>query len=174
MDFKIRRVKKTDVDPLNKFFVEVITHTFKQEGAAHLQEDIKDEIQDKLEKLDKAFNGHSSTDFFVAETKGQIIGTISVNPRGDFSKQHLPLPSEDILEIACLYIKPTFQSMGVGKLLLNYARSVLKDRGYQAYILDSGYKNAQKVWEHLLGKPEKVLINFWGNDTDHMFWYKRL
>ena len=174
VELKIRAVKKDDTEKLTAFFQEVISHTFLNEGLGHLHDDIADEINDKLEKVKNALKETPSIKFFLVEDNETIVGTVSINPRGEFSKKHLPLDSQEVPEIASLYIKPAYQSMGIGKMLLHHALSVLKESGYQAYILDSGYKKAQKIWQHLLGEPKIILKNFWGSGNDHMFWYQRL
>lgn len=159
---------------LEAFFLEVITDTFVKEGIELSHDDFKEETLDKLEKVEDALKSRNSTVFFLAESGGQIVGTVSINPRGAFSKKEMPLDSIDVLEIACLYVKPEYQSKGIGTKLLNHARSTLKDYGYKTFILDSGYKEAQKIWEHRLGKPDKVLMDYWGKNRPHMFWYKQL
>ncbi|HPF17722.1 MAG TPA: GNAT family N-acetyltransferase [Thermotogota bacterium] len=170
----IRPVKSDDMERLTAFFTEVISHTFFSEGLYYLHDDITDEIKDKLEKAMHSLTEKPAIQFFIAEADDMIIGTVSINPRGAFSKKHLPIGSQEVPEIASLYIKPTYQSMGIGKRLLHHAKLTLQEQGYQFFILDSGYKQAQKIWRHLLGAPEKILKNFWGSSNDHMFWYQQL
>lgn len=174
MDFKLRNVQASDMKKLNAFFDEVIEHTLLKEGIACSQEEIEEEINDKMIKVKDSLKENSLTDFFMAEIDGVIIATISINPPGEFSKQHMGSKAENVLEIASLYVKPTYQSRGIGKQLLSYAVRDLKARGYKGFLLDSGYKEAQKVWQHLLGKPDIVLKDFWEAGADHMFWYKSL
>lgn len=174
MEILIKPVKSDDVERLKAFFAEVISHTFFSEGLDYLHDDITDEINDKLEKAKHSLTEKPAIQFFIAEANDTIIGTVSINPRGAFSKKHLPLDSQEVPEIASLYIKPMYQSMGIGKKLLHHAISVLKESGYPFFTLDSGYKKAQKIWQHLLGEPEKILKNFWGSGNDHMFWYQQL
>ena len=174
MDFNIRPVKTDDQTDVIVFFKEVILDTLKKEGIEFSQEEFVEEIEDKTQKFEQGLDKNSVSEFFLAESEGRILGTVSVNERGEFSKKQLPKISDDILEIASLYVKPDYQSKGVGKKLLNHAVAFLKKRGDETYILDSGYKNAQKVWEHLLGKPTKVLPDFWEKGCDHQFWYVRI
>lgn len=174
MDFKLRPVQENDMENLNAFFDEVIKHTLKKEGILCSQEEIIEEINDKMIKVKDSLKENSLTVFLLAEMDGEIIGTLSINPPGEFSKEHMGSKAENVLEIASLYIKPSYQSRGIGKQLLSYAVKDLKARGYKEFLLDSGYKEAQKVWQHLLGKPDIVLKDFWEAGTDHMFWYKPL
>lgn len=174
MKYKLRAVHSNDIDHLNNFFDNVIKHTLKKEDVACSQEQINEEINDKMIKAQDSLKAQSLTDFFIAEMDGEIIATISINPTGNFSRKHLGSKAENILEIATLYVKPSYQSKGIGKRLLNHAMGILKARNYQAFVLDSGYKEAQKVWQHLLGQPDIVLKDFWEAGADHMFWYKQL
>jgi len=174
LDFKLRNVQASDMKKLNSFFDEVIEHTLLKEGIACSQEEIEEEINDKMIKVKDSLKENSLTAFLMAEIDGVIIATISINPPGEFSKQHMGSKAENVLEIASLYIKPSYQSKGIGKQLLSYAVEDLKARGYKGFLLDSGYKEAQKVWQHLLGKPDIVLKDFWEAGADHMFWYKEI
>ena len=146
----------------------------KKEDILCSQDEINEEINDKMIKAQNSLMENSPTVFLLAEMDGEIIATISINPPGEFSKKHMGSKTENVLEIASLYVKPSYQSRGIGKQLLNYATRELKTRGYKAFLLDSGYKEAQKVWQHLLGKPDIVLKDFWEIGADHMFWYKPL
>ncbi len=172
LDFKLRTVHANDMKKLNAFFEEAIKHTLIKDGIVCSQEEINEEINDKMIKAQESLKEGSLTDFFLAEIDGEMIATISINPPGDFSKKHMGSKAENIMEIASLYVKPAYQSKGIGKQLLNHAIRELKARCYKAFLLDSGYKEAQKVWQHLLGKPDIVLKDFWEAGADHMFWYK--
>jgi len=174
LDYKLRTVHTNDIKKLNSFFDEVIKHTLKKEGILCSQEEINEEINDKMIKVQNSLKENSLTVFLLAEMDEEMIATISINPPGEFSKKHMGSKAENVLEIASLYIKPTYQSKGIGKQLLNYATGELKARGHKGFLLDSGYKEAQKVWQHLLGKPDIVLKDFWEAGADHMFWYKDL
>src|SRR6056297_255245 len=174
LDYILRTVQKEDKENLKAFFDGVIRHTLKKEGVVCSQEEINEEINDKMIKAQNSLKEKSRTVFLMAEMDGEIIATISINPPGKFSKQHMGSKTENVLEIASLYVKPSHQSRGIGKQLLTYATGELKTRGYKAFVLDSGYKEAQKVWQHLLGKPDVVLKDFWEVGADHMFWYKQL
>lgn len=174
MDFIIRQVKQDDTTELLSFFREVITDTFAKEGVADLIDDIEIEVKDKSDKLLKSFDPNSLFQFFVAEKDGGIIGTLSVNEPGQFSREHLKEKVEGVLEIGSVFVKPECQSRGVGKRLLCHAIEYLRSSGYKSFALDSGYFNAQKIWGHILGKPEVILENFWGNGVDHMFWLKEI
>ena len=174
MDFKLRTVQADDMKKLNVFFDEVIKHTLKKEGILCSQEEINEEINDKMIKVQNSLKENSLTVFLLAEMDEEMIATISINPPGEFSKKHMGSKAENVLEIASLYIKPTYQSKGIGKQLLNYATGELKTRGHKGFLLDSGYKEAQKVWQHLLGKPDIVLKDFWEAGADHMFWHKEI
>jgi len=174
LDYKLRSVQTDDITKLKVFFDEVIKHTLKKEDILCSQDEINEEINDKMIKAQNSLMENSPTVFLLAEMDGEIIATISINPPGEFSKKHMGSKTENVLEIASLYVKPSYQSRGIGKQLLNYATRELKTRGYKAFLLDSGYKEAQKVWQHLLGKPDIVLKDFWEIGADHMFWYKPL
>src|SRR6056297_2123924 len=174
LDYILRTVQKEDKENLKAFFDGVIRHTLKKEGVVCSQEEIDEEINDKMIKIQNSLKENSLTTFLMAEMNGEIIATISMNQPGEFSKKHMGSKTENVLEIASLYVKPSYQSRGFGKQLLTYATRELKTHCYEAFLLDSGYKEAQKVWQHLLGKPDIVLKDFWEVGADHMFWYKQL
>lgn len=174
MNYQIREVLLSDEVSLRFFFEEVISHTIEKEGIVDFVDDIGDEIEDKMEKFSLALRENTRFRFFVAIKEETIIGTVSINELGDFAKQHIDVDPKKVLEIGSVYVKPDYQSLGVGKKLLTHALVILKQGGCQYYLLDSGYIRAQKTWWHLLGEPYKILKDFWGNGYDHMFWYKEL
>ncbi|QQE73821.1 hypothetical protein KDJ56_18390 [Brevibacillus composti] len=62
------------------------------------------------------------------------------------------------------------QRRGIGSLLLNLMICPLQARGIGEFCLDSGYKEAQKVWKKRLGEPNYVLRDYWGEGFDHLIW----
>jgi len=170
LNFKIRPVKTDDRNDLRAFFIGVLVDTLLKEEIEFTQKMLDEEIEDKMTKFQQALDKNAVSEFFLAESDEQILGMVSVNKRGEFSQEQLPTISNDVLEIASLYVQPDYQHIGIGKRLLSHAVAFLKERGDEAYILDSGYKNAQKIWGHLLGEPIKVLPDFWEKGCDHMFW----
>jgi len=42
------------------------------------------------------------------------------------------------------------------------------------FCLDSGYKKAQSIWQKKFGKPDFILEHFWGENSHHMIWKRKL
>lgn len=66
---------------------------------------------------------------FVIEVDGEIAGFSSVGPNRD------PDISDEIAELCALYIHPSFQRKGLGKLLSDFSLTKLQDSGYSTATL---------------------------------------
>ncbi|RUS46214.1 GNAT family N-acetyltransferase [Cohnella sp. AR92] len=172
---EIRRPEGSDSKELNDFFHLVLTDTFEKEGISHLTEDREQEFQGKLDYLrsDLASNGRDRR-FYLAIHQGRIIGTIESGPSSKLIRDLTKGELEHLPEIGTIFVHPDFQGRGVANRLLEAAYRCLLGRGIAEFCLDSGYKNAQRIWTKKFGAPAYVFPDYWGNGTDHMIWRSRI
>ncbi|MBE7103572.1 GNAT family N-acetyltransferase [Bacillus cereus] len=174
---EIRRPNSDDIDELYLFFRIVIMNTYKNEGLSQLLDDIENEINTKKQYLKSDFESNGENRYFLlAIDKGndKIIGTIEVGPASALINSCTGGVLKDLYEIGTVFVLKEYQRKGIGSLLLNAMFLTLLGKGITEFYLDSGYKNAQKIWKKKFGEPSYVLKDYWGESSDHMIWKKSL
>jgi GNAT superfamily N-acetyltransferase len=168
---EIRRPRMEDIEELNKFFRIVITDTFRREGLAGLMDDIKAEIESKINylQLDLDSNGEKRY-FLIALAENKIIGTIEYGPASELIIECTEGKLGNLVEVGTVFILPDYQRQGIGNRLLAEMLQTLKGRGIVDFCLDSGYKTAQTIWKRKFGEPDYLLKDYWGQGQDHMIW----
>ncbi|WP_430929631.1 GNAT family N-acetyltransferase [Lysinibacillus capsici] len=78
------------------------------------------------------------------------------------------------LEIGTVFVHPDYQNRGIGTMLLQKMLLTLENRRVPSFCLDSGYKQAQMIWQKKFGQPDFVLENYWGANSHHMIWKRTL
>ncbi|WP_002147617.1 GNAT family N-acetyltransferase [Bacillus cereus] len=174
---EIRRPNSDDIDELYMFFRIVITNTYKNEGLSQLLDDIENEINTKKQYLKNDFDSNGESRYFLLAldtNNDKIIGTIEVGPASTLINSCTDGVLKDLYEIGTVFVLTEYQRKGVGSLLLNTMFLTLLGKGITEFCLDSGYKNAQKIWKKKFGEPSYVLKDYWGGASDHMIWKKDL
>ena len=64
--------------------------------------------------------------FWVAESRGDLVGCIGLRPHGPATG-----------ELGRLYVRPLFRGRGVGRLLVEQALAAAADAGYRRVVLDT-------------------------------------
>jgi GNAT superfamily N-acetyltransferase len=171
INIEIRRPRKRDIEELNQFFSKVIRDTFDKEGLSELLDDMKAEINSKIHylKTDLKSNGENRY-FFIALYENEIIGSIEYGAVSELITSCTEGALSNWVEIGTVFVHPDYQRRGIGTLLLNVMLLTLQNRGINEFCLDSGYKNAQKVWKKKFGEPDYLLKDYWGLGSDHMIW----
>lgn len=171
INVEIRRPRAEDIEELNQFFSKVIRDTFDREGLSELLDDMKDEIESKKQylKTDLDSNGENRY-FLIALYENEIVGSIEYGPVSELITTCTEGAYRDDIEIGTVFVHPDYQRRGLGTLLLNLMLLTLQNRGINEFCLDSGYKNAQKVWKKKFGEPDYLLKDYWGAGSDHMIW----
>ncbi|PEA55102.1 GNAT family N-acetyltransferase [Bacillus pseudomycoides] len=170
---EIRRPRIEDIEKINQFFITTIKDTFAGEGLSELLDDIENEIENKKEYLKCDFDSNGKNRYFLiaADTSSnKIIGTIEYGPASELINSCTNKVIKDLPEVGTVFVHPNYQRRGIGNLLLNVLFLTLLSRGIKEFCLDSGYKNAQKVWEKKFGEPDYLLKDYWGDGFDHMIW----
>lgn len=72
------------------------------------------------------------------------------------------------------FVHPNYQNRGIGTMLLQKMLLTLENRRVPSFCLDSGYKQAQMIWQKKFGQPDFVLENYWGANSHHMIWKRTL
>ncbi|MDM5438951.1 GNAT family N-acetyltransferase [Bacillus hominis] len=174
---EIRRTNSDDIDELYLFFRIVITNTYKNEGLSQLLDDIENEINSKKQYLKNDFDSNGESRYFllaIDTNNDKIIGTIEIGPASTLINSCTGGVLKDLYEIGTVFILPEYQRKGIGSLLLNAMFLTLLGKGITDFCLDSGYKNAQKIWKKKFGEPIYALKDYWGESSDHMIWKKSL
>ncbi|MEI5907464.1 GNAT family N-acetyltransferase [Bacillus spongiae] len=174
-NIEIRRPRSEDSIELNQFFSTVIKDTFAKEGLSEMHDFIENEIENKKQylKCDLDSNGENRY-FLIAIDKNshKIIGTIACGPASELIISCTGRALKELYEVGTIFIHPDYQKRGIGTLLINELFLTFQNRDIKEFCLDSGYKNAQKVWMKKFGKPDYLLKDYWGEGRDHMIWKK--
>ena len=102
-----------------------------------------------------------------------IAGTIALTIPSKLITDNVTFDLINIPEVAAFYVIPQFQKQGVGSLLLKSLIKYMQKAHIDSFVLDSGYKKAQKFWIKKLGKPTIILKDYWKKDSHHMIWKKQ-
>ncbi|MEH7237464.1 GNAT family N-acetyltransferase [Bacillus sp. JJ1562] len=170
-NIEIRRPKVEDLEELHLFFRDVIMDTFEKEGIGHLTKDIDEEIETKKSYLQSDYESDGQNRYFLIATYGDIIvGTIEYGPVSSIICKSTNGALCDFVEVGTIFVHPDFQRKGIGNRLLQSLFAALINKNIEDICLDSGYKNAQKIWKNKFGNPDYVLKDYWGEGFDHMIW----
>lgn len=174
-NIKIFRPNIEDIQKINEFFELVLRDTFRKNHIENLQDLLAEEIECKKEFLAEDFKSNGEKIFFLIAKEGEnIIGTVQYGPSNEVIVSASKEKLKNVKEIGTVFVHPEYQGKGIGsKILETIFQSMLKD-GIEEFCMDSGYKSAQKIWTNKFGKPEYLLKDYWGEDGDHMIWYKNI
>lgn len=176
MQIKIERPQKEDIKEIQKLFQGVITDTFKKNA---IPEAYDGEIQDLVKKntanVEQDLVSNGSQEYFViACHKNQIVGIMGFgNPNKEIRKNY-KINFEKVPEIKNAFILPNFQRNGIGTQLFQKLEKRLEEKGFEEFVLDSGFASAQVYWKKKLGNPIVVVKNYWGDGTDYLIWHAKL
>jgi N-acetylglutamate synthase-like GNAT family acetyltransferase len=175
IDIEIRRPKIKDIKQVNEFFITVIVDTFNKEGIGDLVDDLANEIEIKEKYLESDLESNGEKRYFLIALDGdKIIGSIEFGPASDLISDHTNGDSKELIEVGTVFVHPDYQRNGVGNLLLKNMFLTLKNKGIDEFYLDSGYRNAQKIWRKKFGEPDRWLKDYWGKEFDHLIWKIRV
>lgn len=168
---EIIRPRERDINELNKFFYNVIKDTYDKEGVGHLVEDINDEINSKNEYIKMDLESCGKERFFLlAKYDGKIVGCIALGPVSELIIECSDAKLKDHIEIGSVLVDPDHHNKGIGSLLLKSTFIALMARGETKFCLDSGYREAKKVWTKIFGEPDYIKKDQWGEGKDHYVW----
>ncbi|MEK5232607.1 GNAT family N-acetyltransferase [Lysinibacillus sp. FSL K6-0232] len=173
----IRRPLPTDKEVLHQFFFLVIQDTFAKEGLAALAGDQHNEWEMKKHYLAMDFASQGQQRFFwvaVEPKTGEIIGTIEYGEANALIQQTIQEDLTNCPEIGTVYVHPSYQQRGIGTMLFRHMLTTLETQQIPSFCLDSGYRQAQIVWQKKLGKPDFCLKHFWGTNIPHMIWKRSI
>lgn len=175
MRLEIRRPKAADVEAIHTFFRLVITDTFEKEGIADLHEDIEHEIASKHDYLhrDLESQGHHRY-FLIAWMEGRIVGTIECGPSSSLIDESTGHALRDVVEVGTVLVHPELHGQGISSSLWSAILLTLQARGISQFCLDSGYRNAQRIWTRKFGEADYVLDHHWGEGQHHMIWSRQI
>jgi len=176
MNIIIRRPKKKDIPQIKNVFFASISQAFKDDGIDDRKEGILEEVAKQLTCLKLNFNTKGEKSYYlIAEIKDKIIGTIAYKSelsKNNFIRKNLQINLNGIPEITSVYVLPNFQNQGIGSLLFNAILLILIGKNIQGVCMDGGYQKSIKFWTHKIGKPNKIIKNYWGKNLDQVFWYR--
>lgn len=171
LNLKIERPQLKNIESIHRFFEMAITDTYFKEGIGHLEDDLREEIEDKKTFLQSDFDSNGEIRFFlVAYFEDTIVGTIAIGPTGNFIVAQTNGELRDFIEVGTVYVHPEFQQQGIGNELLKAMHKVMQEKGITQFCLDSGYARAQQIWKKKFGEPAYFLENFWGDGFHHSIW----
>jgi GNAT superfamily N-acetyltransferase len=156
-------------------FETVIPVAYKQEGIGHLTDDMREEIEQKINMLRSALEENEpKTRFWLAKQNGVVVGTISFGPSNEDLNACTDHQLAQVGEVGSLYVLPGYQGRGIASALIKEVAVYLHSRGIEEFCLDSGYRRAQEKWKQKFGLPYAAVKNYWGPGTVHMVWLSRV
>ncbi|MFB5684776.1 GNAT family N-acetyltransferase [Paenibacillus terreus] len=156
-------------------FETVIPHAFEQEGIGHLTDDMREEIEHKINMLRSAREeDEPQTRFWLAKQHGVVVGTISIGPSNQDLNACTDHQLTQVRELGSLYVLPGYQDQGIASALIKEVAVYLHSHGIEEFCLDSGYRRAQEKWKQKFGEPYAAVKDYWGPGTVHMVWFCRV
>lgn len=151
----IRPVQRTD----NVFLADMIRRVFEEHNAPKEGTVYSDSTTDDLFQL---FQREKSV-LWVAETKGEIIGSCGIFPTDGLPGHHA--------ELVKFYLLKQYRGQGIGKKLMERSIASAKELGYEKIYLESlpAFSNAVQMYEKLgflrlpkpLGVSGHTSCNIW-------------
>ncbi|MDP4097780.1 GNAT family N-acetyltransferase [Paenibacillus sp. P96] len=167
----ITQFSPSDLEQVCHVFETAIPNAFEQDGIGHLTDDMRAEIEYKINTFRSAMDrDEPETCFWLAKREGVVVGTVSFGPSGEDIKACTGNQLEQVGELGSLYVLPDDQGQGIASALIREVVTYLHERGIEQFCLDSGYKSAQAKWTKKFGEPYVVVKDYWGPDTAHMVW----
>ena len=169
-EFIIRRPKREETETIYEFFKTVLSYAYEINGIDDAK-GMLEEWNDKKRILNQDFDTAGRDRFFLfAEYEGRIIGCVESGIANDLMKRCTNNAFEGLPEIGTVYTHPGYHRQGVASQLLYHLFRELEAQGIDEFCLDSGFKEAQKIWRKKYGPPEYFLKDFWGEGSSHMVW----
>ncbi|WP_238649715.1 GNAT family N-acetyltransferase [Paenibacillus piscarius] len=168
---RITPLASEDIPSVSDVFKTAIVDAFEREGLGHLQADIRQEIESKIQMAYAALNPQDTAVYFWVARAGEVIvGTVSYAPCGEDIRVCTDNRLDAVGELGSLYVLPEYQGQGAGSALIEEVKAFLRKRGIYEFCLDSGYKRAQARWLRKFGTPYISVQDYWGPDSVHMIW----
>lgn len=164
---QVRKVRRDDIDHLDKLFRVCISDLLIRENK---ELRLAEEEVDRLNRIVMENLADYDIAFYVAELNGRVVGTIALTRPNPIISQNIRTES-NVYEISCVYVHPSYQRQGIGKLLFQHIKKELIRRGNVKYYLDAGFSSSQQYWQKLLGKPSFILKDYWGEGQHHFIWH---
>ena len=136
---KIRQCLKSDLKTLQKISIETFQDTF---AAMNSTETMHQYLQDAFNhsKLTEELSSSASLFFFLYHD-GSIAGYLKIN----ISPDQTDINDSRSLEIERIYIRKSFQGMGLGKALINFAVSFATEANLDYLWLGVWEKNTPAI-----------------------------
>lgn len=168
---KISRPTYDDIEIINEYFKVVLIDTFRRNEILDLTDLLAEEIEEKRKCLNQDFETEGRDRFFlIGKDDDKIVASIEYGPSNELIDTCTKGELKDLVEIGTVFVHPDYQAEGIGSRMLKEIFIEMKRKGIEEFCFDSGYKSAQKIWEHKFGKPEYHLKDYWGEGADHMVW----
>jgi GNAT superfamily N-acetyltransferase len=168
MNLLIRKVEAKDKEQVQDFFIQQVRNTFIENGLVDEENGIKSETDYKLKLLDKAISdNYPDEKLFIAILDNHIVGI------GGYAQPNgliLSCDKDANIVIGSMFVDKAYRRNGVASSIINIIYDELRSRGETHYFLDSGYKNAQAIWQNKFGKPTYTLKDYWETDYHHKVW----
>ncbi|MBW8351134.1 GNAT family N-acetyltransferase [Bacillus sp. IITD106] len=167
---RLRRIQKSDILELDNLFRSCITDlVIREKKDFNL---IDDEVENINCVVQESYH-NNEVHFFVTELQNKIVGSIALKkPNPDIAENINTIPN--VYEVACVYILPSFQRLGIGKFMFQQIKKELVRLGKSEFYLDAGFSSSQQYWKHVLGEPSVILENYWGKGEHHHIWIRTL
>ncbi|WKA56886.1 GNAT family N-acetyltransferase [Planococcus shenhongbingii] len=164
-----RKIEAKDINEADELFRACLADLLAREGF-HDQELYEEEIYRLNIAVSKSLQ-ESENQFYIAEQKSHILGTIALQSPGNMLKSMVEVEPGQF-EVGCVYVHPSYQREGVGDFLFQNAIIQLNSLGKTKFYLDAGFSSSQQYWLKRLGTPSFLIEDYWEQGKPHMVWIK--
>ncbi len=174
---EIQQPKTENLKEIGLLFETTIIDNFKKEDISDpFYIEVNKEIENQIIDLKSFLESNKEINsYLIACYNDRILGTIAYGePNQLINNQIKTIKNKFIPEIKSVYILPNYQKKGIGSILLKNILLELNKQKIEEFYLDCGYKEAQYFWIKRLGKPNRILNDFWRKENHHMIWYNNV
>ncbi len=116
---------------------------------------------------DDVANDLANDDLFVLESRGSIVGAVSIVPENELDAFDCWESCENAAEFARVAIAPAYQGKGLARVLVRNVLDVMKERGVENVHISVAKKNLPaKETYACLGFKTVGSAEMWGNSYD--------
>lgn len=139
MTIRIQKCTHEDLQFLQEISIETFNDTFKEQNSPENMKAYLDRAF-TIEQLEKEL-ANTDSNFYFVYSNDEVAGYLKVN-MNDAQSEAM---DDDTLEIERIYIKRTFQKMGLGKTLLQQAIDIAREHNKDKIWLGVWEKNEQAI-----------------------------
>ena len=174
MKIELAHLGQEHINELSQLLVESISDTCRQNNI--VEDPIRiSEIDEKIRKAKKYLaNKHPDEYMICGIYERKVVAVGGYFSCGTDILLNCNDATTDDVEIASIYVHPSFQRLGFGRNIYEALTTRLQERGKHRAFIDSGYNSSQKYWTKMIGQPRLNLESNFGPTYRYMIWELKL